>query len=180
MAARSAAAVVFALALALALALAAGASAQQVPGILQCAQAAQDVGEDNLLIRLAPCASGTNAACCDSAKGLLQIGGGGELAGCPCSDLFLNTMLDRVANNPLAKSFSVTRESVMAILRDCKIKYAGGEGDNACPASGGLLGLKHGGGLDKHSGGSMSAAANDDSSNDKHGDWGKHGRRLFA
>jgi hypothetical protein len=178
MAARSAA-VVFALALALALALAAGASAQQVPGILQCAQSAEQVGEDNLLIRLAPCASGTNAACCESASGLLQLGGGGELAGCPCAQLFFNTMLDRVANNPLAKSFSVTRESVMNILTSCGIKYAGGEGDNACPASGGLLGLKHGGGLDKH--GAMSAATDDNSNDNKHGgDWGKHGRRLFA
>jgi hypothetical protein len=154
----------------------AGAAAQQVPGILQCAQSAQNVGEDNLLIRLAPCASGTNAACCDSAKGLLQLGGGGELAGCLCQSLVLEQTLSRVESNQLAKNFGVSRDSVMAILRDCKIKYAGGEGESACPSS---MGLKHGG-WDKHgSGSSGDANANDSSGNDKHGDWGKHGRRMF-
>jgi hypothetical protein len=122
-----------------------------LPGLLDCSEAADKLGENNLLIRLSACASGTTPACCTTARGLLQLGEGGELAGCVCRPLALELTLSRIEANTLAKSFGVTRDTVTSILKNCGIKYAGGEGENQCPCS------DH-----KHCG-------------DKHG-----GRRLFA
>jgi hypothetical protein len=107
------------------------------PSIIQCAQAAEQVGESNLLIRLASCSAGISESCCSSASGLLQAGGGGELAGCVCSPLFLQTTLSRVESNDLAKRFGVTRDTVLNILKGCKIKYSGGEGESSCDGEGG-------------------------------------------
>jgi len=106
-----------------------------VPGLLECADAAERVGENNLLIRLSACGAGTSPACCTAAKGLLQLGEGGELAGCVCRPLVLETTLQRVEANPLAKNFGVTRDSVLNIMKTCGIKYAGGEGENQCPCA---------------------------------------------
>lgn len=130
--------------------------AQGEPSLLQCLQASQNLDENSLMLSLAPCAAGTSAACCDAARPILDVGGTGPVAGCVCSELGLEQTLSRVESNDLAKNFGVTRESVMTILRECKIRYAGGTGANECPSGS----SKHGAGK-KHDG----------------GDWGKHGRR---
>jgi hypothetical protein len=153
-----------------------GGGGGDVPGILECAQAAERVGENNLLIRLAGCAAGTSATCCESARGLLQLGGPGELAGCVCRHIVLEQTLSRVEQNPLAKNFGVTRASVLNILQQCGVKYAGGEGENACPAP--CHKNKH---CSKHG----DTHDDDDDQHHKHHDDhhkhddGKHGRRLM-
>lgn len=142
--------------------------AQQVPGILQCAQAAESVDEDSLLLSLASCAAGTNEACCKSAQDLLQLGGPGALAGCPCLAAVLDATLTRVEQNELAKNFGVTRETVLTILRECDIKHAGGEGEDACPSSSSM-----------HSfGGKFFGGGDSDGKHGKHGGGGR--RRVFA
>jgi hypothetical protein len=72
--------------------------------------------------------------------------------------LALETTYSRVENNQLAKNFGVTRDTVATILKDCGIKYYGGEGANACPS-------KH------ESKWEMSGSGNGDS---------KHGRRRLS
>lgn len=167
MANRTPYAVVLLVVVSLALSLSAAANAQGVPSILECARAGSG-GEDAFLLKLAPCASGTNSECCSSAQSLLAIGGngGGGLNGCMCQSLALSSTLDRVEANELAKSFGVTRDSVMKIFKDCGIQYAGGEGKSACP-----MGKMFGG---KHMGGDMMATMHED----KHTGAMLGGRRL--
>jgi len=103
------------------------------PSGLECGEGLLDIGLDDLVERLIPCALGPVPNCCNEINPIFKLARGAIAPGCLCNNLLLDEVIGFVEANELAMLAGFGRQQILDVFQGCGTNFFGGTGDAACP-----------------------------------------------